>query len=178
MKKKRKSPRFYSRNLEQKQITMGKAAGNAFGHVILCLVVLVATILLTMSENPGEPVGEMLSVYILIGALAVSYLIGWIRRLRILNRLYRITNFGGQETTITCKRVRRMVMSVSKHRADLVCVIFVSNQGQRYFHIQNKPTSAEPLFFRKWSQFKNCEMTLICYKDTNIVKELPTQIPI
>lgn len=174
--KTKKTGWVYSRNLVRKQQIMQKALGRELGVVVLTVFVTVYMLIVAMPDFRVEPVEEILldlGVYGLLLGCVMVFLIGAIRRYRILRQLYGIASPAGQEIQMKCKKVKFMTMAVSKHTAVLICTVFHSEGGNKYYHVHNDRPLWHGRMETQYRQYQGQECTLICYKDTAIIKEIP-----
>ncbi len=173
--KTKKTGWVYSRNLVRKQQIMQKAMINELVVGVLFLFALILVLIVAM-PNFREAPAVGIAICVLLFGFMVVFIFCAFRRYQILRQLYGITSPAGQEIQITCKKVRFMTMASSKHSSVLICTVFHSDEGQKYYHIHNDCPLWDRRKKARFRQYQGQECALICYKDTAIIKEIADSI--
>lgn len=122
----------------------------------------------TDSERFGLYVGMSF-----IFCIWIWFLVLFIRSLRIQRELSKIPCDTEEPVSIHCKKVSFLFKEV--HRTNfIVCIVMQDTNGNRFYYVYpENDTPYNDVMKNIKTSFTDRDLTLVCYKDTNIVKALP-----
>ncbi|MBQ3256600.1 MAG: hypothetical protein IJA67_04200 [Oscillospiraceae bacterium] len=164
--------------LESQKQTI-KAATTEYGitSIIFSFFVFVP-LAFYWSEGPdSDPFGLYVG-FLFLFCIWIFCLALFIRSLRIQRELGKIPCDTEEPVSIHCKKVSFLFKDVSLkdvHRINfIVCIVMQETNGNRFYYVY--PENAAPdgsVMKNIKTSFTDRDLTLICYKGTNIVKALP-----
>ncbi len=154
----------------QKQYIYAAMEDNAITSVIFFFFTCIGVGILFAEDHP---LGVSFFVLLIFCFFAFS-MIDFIRSFRIHRALSKIQYATEEARSLHCCKCTFLFKSVSKHTARIVCIIMQDENGTRFYYVY--PETEAPFDSAKRNikeSFTDRDLTLTCYKGTNMVKALP-----
>ena len=155
----------------QKQ-AVRSAALDYFGASALFWVFPIVVLLIKfLDESSSMSDSGFYFVLVILCTISLWFLFLAIRRFSMFRKLQKIESLTERKVDIYCKKISFMFQPYSKHSSLILCAVFVNETGDKFHYIfPCAPFDCERKNLKK--QFYKKRLELICYNDTNIVKEI------
>ena len=156
----------------QKQSIKATTTEYGTASIIFSFFVFVPLAFFWSEGTASDPFGLYVGFLFLI-CIWIFCLVLFIRSLRIKRELSKITCTTEEPVSIHCKKVSFLFKEV--HGTNfIVCIVMQDTNGNRFYYVYpENETPYNTVMKNIKISFTDRDLTLICYKDTNIVKALP-----
>ncbi len=144
--------------------------------LVIALIFLALIGISAGAEFYHEGTLRPLFLFGMLPVLLVFTMMSFVRyavRLRLLLRIRSIRYTNSCKIRIHCKKVYFLSRAVGKNLSLITWIVLTDEQGKKYYYIY--PKDSEPLDYAKpllKQHFEGQNVTLICYRDTHIIKSL------
>ena len=158
--------------MAQKEAIYSTMDGHRSAVIVFCLFLLLPLKVIFTEDAWFELGMGWLSILVLGGGM-LGYLVWFLQSFAVYRELSKIQHASEEVVSITCSSISFLYKSIGRLML-IVCIVFKDEQGNRFYYVY--PLDAAPNSSYKKNHieyFTQRELTLTCYKGTNIVKSLP-----
>ncbi len=168
----RKSNKQLHNPLEMQKQIIKKATSEYLGGLIMMLIMTVIVLITGFCvDDPAHAKGIFLIAIPLMLLITCIFVFLFAECWMIFRKIKQI-QFASEETlTIQCKNVHFLLQPVSRFSAIIIGIILTDENGKKYYHI----TEGISEFAKKHikNELLHTEIDLICYQNTNFIKNYP-----
>lgn len=132
---------------------------------LFLLLILIGEIVLGV-KNLDIPL--RLLIYAPVVLFFMFYFYNFLRCIPVYSGIRSIKYSSEQTVKIVCVKVSSLIHAVTRNDNEIICLILTDELGKKYYFACGPDDSGEAMKIR----IVNSELTLICYKDTNVVKRI------
>ena len=156
----------------QKQSIKATTTEYGTASIIFSFFVFVPLAFFWSEGTDSDPFGLYVG-FLFLFCIWIFCLVLFNRSLRIKRELSKITCTTEEPVSIHCKKVSFLFKEV--HRTNfIVCIVMQDTNGNRFYYVYPENDTPDNSVRKNIkTSFTDRDLTLICYKDTNIVKALP-----
>ena len=142
---------------------------------LLCLTLTVLSYIVSFTAEAGNHRnGILFFVVPLLSLITFLLLLAAFRRWRICRKIGGVLYSTADAVTIQCKKASALYHPVGQHSYAVICLVLRDELGRKYHYIYPAGhTPGDRAAKQLRHQLTGKELTLICYRDSSIVKEFP-----
>ena len=137
--------------LENQKAIIRRSTVEYLTGVILFLVLSVLVLIAGLSvEDASHSNGIVFIAFPIVLSISVAFFVVFIRHYIIYVR-FNIIKYDSEETiSIDCKAIKFKTVPISRHNFEIICVILIDNDGQKYYYISNERFVSKQIFKSKF----------------------------
>lgn len=137
---------------------------------------IVIIVLGFLDKSISSPKTGIIHGILMISVIFICYLVASVRRYSIFKKLSKIKFSTEQSVSVYCRKVQLFLHPESRFSSVVLCVVLLDKNGNKFYYVYPEKSAPSPSFKKRIKEkYIGCNIELICYKDTNIVKFLPSQ---
>lgn len=138
------------------------------GIFIFALTILVFVVGLIVEDSAHSERIIFIAVPMLLW-IAFVFVFFFFRRVLLFRKLNKITAAHEENKTIACRKVKFLSQARSRTASAIICLIFTDENGDKYYAVTEDIWGETKKAIRE--EYLGSELSLVCYKDTNFVKD-------
>lgn len=154
--------------LENQRAIIRRSTVEYLTGVILFLVLSILVLIAGLSvEDVSHSNRIVFIAFPMVLSISVVFVAVFVRHYIIYVRFNKIQYDSEETICIDCKAIKFKTVPISKHNFEIICVILIDNDRQKYYYISNEQFASKQVFKSKFLEKK---VKLNCYKGTNFIK--------
>ena len=138
------------------------------GIFIFALTILVFVVGLLVEDSAHSKRIVFIAVPGLLW-ITIVFAFFFLRRLSLFGKFNKIASALEESKRITCCKVGFLSKARSRTSSAIICLIFTDENGEKYYAVTEDIWEDSKKAIR--AEYVGSELSLVCYKDTNFVKD-------
>lgn len=101
--------------------------------------------------------------------ITIVFVFFFLHRLSFFRKLNKIATASEESKTIACSKVGFLSQARSRTSTAVICLIFTDENGEKYYAVTEDIWEDSKKAIR--AEYLGSELSLVCYKDTNFIKD-------